>query len=259
MDAQEQRSGLRSPIFFARMVDMTDSAGLPVPRTARDIAHQEMQRRILDAARAQLATVGPAQLSLRAVARDLGVVSSAVYRYVSSRDELLTQLIVVIFQELGDAVQRACSAADPDPAAQWHTWAHALRSWALNQPYDWALIYGIPIPGYAAPTDTIEPARRVNQPVLALYSALGASLQPSPAVEASEEMLAPLRAILEHDGASQPDERGVATAMMLAWSGVHGFITLELGGHFEGSTTATAPVFTALVEQLGRQLSINDS
>lgn len=239
------------------MGDMTDSADLSVPRTARDIAHQEMQRRILEAARAQLTTVGPAQLSLRAVARDLGVVSSAVYRYVSSRDELLTQLILDIFQELGDALQRACTAADQDPAAQWHTWAHALRSWALDHPYDWALIYGIPTPGYAAPTDTIEPARRVNQPVLDLYPALGSGLQSSAAVDAAEQTLAPLRAMLEHDGAQQPDEHGVATAMMLAWSGVHGFITLELGGHFEGSATATAPVFAAVVEQLGRQLSIN--
>lgn len=236
---------------------MIDSAGHPVPRTARELAHQEMQRRILEAARAQLSTVGPAQLSLRAVARELGVVSSAVYRYVSSRDELLTQLILEIFGELGDAVQAACETSDQAPAAQWEAWAHALRSWALDHPYDWALIYGIPVPGYAAPTDTIEPARRVNQPVLDLYPALDSGLHSSAAVDAAEHTLAPLRAILEHNGASDPGQHGVATAMMLAWSGVHGFITLELGGHFEGSVDDAAPVFAALVEQLGRQLSSN--
>jgi len=61
-------------------------------------------REIVRIGREQLATVGPADLSLRAVARELGVVSSAVYRYVASRDELLTLLIVDAYDDLGDEV-----------------------------------------------------------------------------------------------------------------------------------------------------------
>jgi len=229
------------------MPDSTDGT----PRTAREIAHAEMQDRILQAARRQLKTVGPAQLSLRAIAREIGVVSSAIYRYVASRDQLITRLILQSFQELGGAVAEACARVDSDSASQFRTWAHALRGWAQQHPYDWALIYGVPIPGYAAPDDTIEPARRVNDPVLQLYPNLRPDLVRNAQLDASEKTLAPLRAILETTG---PGEYGTTTAMMLAWSSLHGFITLELGGHFEGSAEDTSPVFDALVEQLTNQM-----
>lgn len=235
------------------MADSNTSTTL-APRTAREIAHAEMQDRILQAARKQLKSVGPAQLSLRAIAREIGVVSSAIYRYVASRDELITRLILQGFQEAGDAVTTACQNAEADPAVQLQTWAHALRDWALLHPYDWALIYGVPIPGYAAPADTIQPARRVNEPVLQLSADLRPNLQTGPLLDAAELMLAPLRALLAegHDG--QQPEHGVATVMMLAWSTIHGFISLELGGHFHASAKDTTPVFEALIGQVSSQL-----
>lgn len=232
------------------MEHMNDSVD-DAPRTARGLAHAEMQDRILQAARKQLKSVGPVQLSLRAIARELGVVSSAIYRYVASRDELITRLILQSYHDVGDAVAAACARADSDPASQFHTWAHALRDWALQHPYDWALIYGVPIPGYAAPEDTIDPATRVNEPVLALYPALRPNLEASPRLDASEAALAALREIV---GAKDEGVYGASTAMMLAWSSIHGFITLELGHHFEGSAEDTGPVFDALVEQLTGQL-----
>ena len=221
------------------------------PRTARELAHAEMQDRILAAAREQLKTVGPAQLSLRAIARELGVVSSAIYRYVASRDELITRLILQSFHEVAEAVGGACQRADADPAVQLQIWAQALRQWALQHPYDWALIYGVPIPGYTAPEDTIEPARRVNEPVLQLYPQLRPNVATGEALDASEQVLEPLRSVLADQGEGA---HGAATALMLAWSSIHGFITLELGSHFEGSAEDTEPVFAALVEQVVSQL-----
>lgn len=239
--------------LFVHNGTMADSESKP-GRTARAIAHAEMQRRILDAARKQLTTVGPAQLSLRAIARELGVVSSAIYRYVASRDELITRLILDSFTTLADTVATACSQAKADPTVQFSTWASTLRAWALEHPYDWALIYGVPIAGYAAPSDTIDPARRVNDQVLALYGQLEPNLQAGQTVDASEAALRPLRAMLEEHYASGPGTAGVATAMMWAWSSVHGFINLELGGHFQGSASETTPVFAAIVDQLAHQL-----
>jgi len=224
------------------------------PRTARALAHEEMQRRILNAARQQLATVGPAQLSLRAIAREIGVVSSAIYRYVASRDELITRLIMDSFTTLADTIAQACAQAKAEPTVQFSTWAQTLRSWALEHPYDWALIYGIPIPGYAAPIDTIEPARRVNDPVLALYGRLQPDLHAGPTIDAAEAALDPLRSMLEQHYAAGPGTFGVATAMLMAWSSIHGFISLELGGHFQGSTTDTDVVFQGIVRELALQL-----
>src|SRR5690625_333986 len=235
---------------MGHMPDSKESA----PRTARELAQVEMQRRILQAAREQLTTVGPAQLSLRAIARELGMVSSAIYRYVASRDELITRLILESFHNLGDAVAAACQYAEKDPRSQLQTWAHTLRDWALEHPYDWALIYGVPIPGYAAPSDTLEPARRVNEPVLALYPDFQPDLESGQLLEASEAALAPLRSMLDAEGKFEKAGQGTATAMMLAWSSIHGFISLELGGHFDGTADDTNAVFAAIVGQLTSHL-----
>src|SRR5262249_39240809 len=120
----------------------------------------EMTEEIKSIARRHLASDG-ANLSLRAVARDLGVVSSAIYRYFASRDDLLTALIIDAYNSIGEAVERA-DAAQPhdDLLGRWLAVAHAVRDWALAQPHEYALIYGSPVPGYQAPQDTVGPATR---------------------------------------------------------------------------------------------------
>lgn len=118
---------------------------------------------ILRIGRDHLATDGAASLSLRAVARDLGVVSSAVYRYVASRDELLTLLVIDAYDELGDAVDAAVGAVDPaDHRERFLTLGRAVRTWALAEPARYALIFGSPVPGYHAPAErTTQPGTRV--------------------------------------------------------------------------------------------------
>src|SRR5215203_3165343 len=102
-----------------------------------------------------------ANLSLRAVARDMGMVSSAVYRYFPSRDELLTALILDAYDALGEAVEVAEAAVDrADLRGRWLAACHGARDWALARPAEYALIYGSPVPGYAAPDDTVGPALR---------------------------------------------------------------------------------------------------
>src|SRR5256714_2079201 len=103
-----------------------------------------------------------ANLWLRAVARDMGMVSSALYRYFASRDELLTALILDAYNAMGEAAERADAGVTErtDLAGRWFAVARALRAWALERPHEYALIYGSPVPGYAAPTDTVGPAPR---------------------------------------------------------------------------------------------------
>ncbi|MFC7401644.1 TetR/AcrR family transcriptional regulator [Citricoccus sp. GCM10030269] len=223
------------------------------PTTARQLARDEMERRILASARRQLADVGPARLSLRAVTRDIGVASSAVYRYVASRDELITRLILQVFGELGDEVEQAAEAAAPDAATQWRTWATTLRRWALDHPFDWALVYGTPIPGYTAPQATIDPATRVNAPVLGLPGFAAEDLGPDEAETAAS--LQPLAEIIRASD-HEPASPGTTFAMMTAWSAVHGFINLELGGHFVGAMEKTDPVFDTLLRRLVRDFGL---
>src|SRR5665213_1175387 len=100
---------------------MATTSPPPTPaRTARDRARIELTEEIKTVARRHLAEQGSAALSLRAVAREVGMVSSAVYRYFPSRDELLTALIIDAY----DAVGGQAEAADRDSydrgvAARW--------------------------------------------------------------------------------------------------------------------------------------------
>src|SRR6266567_4840151 len=174
-----------------------------VPRTARERARAEITREILEAGRRHLATDGAAALSLRAVARDLGMASSAVYRYVASRDDLLTRLIIDAYDSLGEAAESAGASVDhADLPGRWSAICLAVRSWALANPNEWALIYGSPVPGYAAPADTIGPASRVSNllvQILAEAAERGTAL-PDPARRelgpAARAALAPVMAVL---------------------------------------------------------------
>lgn len=133
-----------------------------------------VEAQILVVARQHLATEGAAALSLRAVARDLGMVSSGIYRYVESRDELLTRLIVDSYTSLAAAVRRAHDAVPGDDLiGRWHALGHAMRDWALAHPHDFALLYGSPVPDYEAPADRTG-ADRVRLDAL-FASASGAS------------------------------------------------------------------------------------
>ncbi len=124
----------------------------------------ELVTEIKDAARRQLGEVGAPALSLRAVARDLGMVSSAIYRYFPSRDDLLTALIVDAYDSLG---ARGRARPRPRPArpapTRWPAGRHLPGGrWALANQHEYALIFGSPVPGYRAPQETVSrpPASR---------------------------------------------------------------------------------------------------
>src|SRR5581483_1418698 len=122
----------------------------------------ELTAAIKDAARRQVAAVGAAALSLRAVARELGVVSSALYRYFPSRDDLLTALIIDAYDDLGATAEQAVAASHRDPPrARWRAVCDAIRDWARAHPHEYALLYGSPVPGYRAPDETVPHAARV--------------------------------------------------------------------------------------------------
>jgi AcrR family transcriptional regulator len=121
----------------------------------------ELVEEIKAAARRRLAIDGPG-LTLRAVARDLEMAPSALYRYFDGRDVLLTALITDAYDELGAAAEAAEAAEDPsDLRGRWMALCRAVRRWALDHPAEYALLYGTPVPGYAAPPDTVPPASRV--------------------------------------------------------------------------------------------------
>lgn len=213
------------------------------PRTARQRAREAVMGEILASARRHLASEGAAALSLRAVARDLGMVSSAVYRYVASRDELLTRLIVDAYDALGSTVEAAEATVDrADLSGRLTALCLAVRGWALDNPNEYALLYGSPVPGYVAPADTVGPASRVALVLLgivldAVTAGRVAPVDAAPLRPDARAALAPLQAALPALGAGDggPVPGAVLQHGVMVWTALYGTVSFELFGHLEGS------------------------
>jgi AcrR family transcriptional regulator len=214
---------------------------------ARARVRAELTREIVEAARRHLATDGAAGLSLRAVARELGMASSAVYRYFASRDELLTALIVEAFDAIGAAAEQAeIDVARDDLRGRWRATCGAARAWALAHPHEYALIYGSPVPGYAAPEATVGPASRVGVllcRVVADGVAAGA-VDAEPDGPAAGAVLTP--GVAEGLGLPEP----LAPRVVTAWSSLYGAISFELFGQTHNVVEDHARYFDAAVERL---------
>lgn len=203
--------------------------------------------------RDHLSTHGAAALSLRAVARDLGVVSSAVYRYVRSRDELLTMLVVDGYTELADTVDAALAGAGASAEARLRVLAHAVRDWAVAEPARYGLLFGTPVPGYdAPPQETSAPGTRVIIALLGIVDTAcrtGELAAPAPTAPIPRELSADLDRIRAESGLQIPDW-AMARALTV-WSGLFGAVSFDVFDMY-GATTFTyrAQVFDIHLDNL---------
>ena len=206
-------------------------------RTGRTDRGADMRERILAAAREELAAAGPTALSVRSIARRHGVAAGGLYRYVEGRDDLLTALILEAYEDLGAAAEQAAAGTERTPAQQWVAVWLAVRERALERPHDFALVYGTPVIGYAAPARTVTAATRL----IRVLAQLAVHAHPAPDPDAAPdaalaEDLATVRAwsreMLE-DGDQVTDE--VALLVLRGWTEGIGTIGFELHGHFVGS------------------------
>lgn len=193
-------------------------------------------------ARRHLETDG-ANLSLRAVARDMGMVSSALYRYFASRDDLLTALIIDAYDKVADAAVAGDASVThrADVRARWLATARAIRAWALANPAEYALIYGSPVPGYQAPQDTIAAASRtpaVLVGILAEGHASGTFRISGPPTGALREDLIRARDAIAPDLPESILMRG-----MIAWIHLFGAISFELFGQLNNVIEARDDFF----------------
>ncbi|MCO1337877.1 hypothetical protein BJH93_03075 [Kocuria polaris] len=218
---------------------------------ARARNRRAIETQILAVARRHLAETGAASLSLRAIARDMGLTPSALYRYVENRDELLTRLIIAAFDAAAKQVEEAESrVAGDDLPGRWRAIAHALRSWALAHPHEYALVYGSPVPDYHAPGELTTPSgTRVIARLMALYAdAAAAGAHPRPAALAPDARDVVVRALLED--AAPPDtpaDPDLVLAGATAWMLLLGTISQEVFGHAGDLGPAAEPLFDASI------------
>lgn len=224
--------------------------------TPRERARERTMAEIRELAWRQVEELGASSLSLRAIARDLGVVSSAIYRYVHSRDDLVTALLVEGFSDLAETVE-AAEAAVPwdDYRERWLTIARTMRAWALERPAAWGLLYGGPVPGYYAPQqETSPPGMRVLlRHGSVLMEALAAGVL-SPRVGPAggfEDIPGDLRPIVDGlataYGVQAPAE--VVVSGFLGWTSLLGLISAEVFEQFGPEATRVTSLLVDLQMQ----------
>ena len=198
---------------------------------------ERIEAQIIELGRRHLVEQGAAGLSLRAIARDLGMVSSAVYRYVANRDELLTLLLIDAYSDLADAVDRArVVVAEEVWGEDVVAIAHAAREWAVAHPASWALLYGSPVPGYHAPAErTVGPGTRV---IGTLFNAVAAGIATGDIMLSNHLAPQPLSSDFEgvrHEFGFPGDDSVIAKCFTI-WAGVIGAISLEVFGQYGADT-----------------------
>jgi len=237
-----------------------------MPPTAglRARVRAELIAEIKAEARRQVAEGGAAALSLRAVARELGMVSSGIYRYFASRDELLTALITDAYDAIGAAAETADAACERlDVTGRWRAGCHAVRAWAHDHPHEYALVYGSPVPGYRAPSDTIGPASRVTLVLAGLVrdAAASGALRTPFVPERTPALSKPARA--EASRAPAIALEGVPPDAVIralaAWTQLFGFVSFELFGHLVGVVEDVDAVFDQAVTDMAAFVGINPS
>lgn len=208
-------------------------SSLAVPLTRRARLHRETTEEIKALAREQLRLEGVGGLSLRAIARDMGMASSAMYRYFPSRDGLVTALCADAYDSLGEALENAAAGRRAaQHAARWWDISHALRAWALAHPSEFGLIFGAPVPGHQADVGETGPgSARFMTPLLATYHAAVRAGDANPDLtqgQAGVEIGPMLRYFIDHTEPPCPPRVAALVVNQMACS--LGLIALETFG-----------------------------
>lgn len=221
----------------------------------------ELAQEIVREARRQLAADGPRGLSLRAIARELGMASSALYRYFPSRDELLVALASEAYGSLSSQLKRAVgtAVAEGDGEAggsardRWRALCAAVRDWAHECPEEYALVFGTPLPGSPVPMDWM-PLSMAG--ILSEASCQGnrsrAAAAPRPLPERLEARLAGIAAETTPELSTALLAQGLS-----AWTRLLGLVSFELYGRTAASIDPDGEFFAYSVEEMADSLGLS--
>jgi AcrR family transcriptional regulator len=220
--------------------------------TRRDRLREGTLSDIKRAARELLVYGGPSAISLRAIARTLGMSAAALYRYFPSLEALVREVAGDLYDELRGAVT-AAGADESDPAAKLLAMARAFRAWGLSHPAEFALIFGNPVPGVAElEDDCLSPdhpgallGAAFQEPFVALWNSGPGAGTPAPDLGSST---APMLAM--HDDLPP----GALAAFLAAWTRLYGLVAMEVFGHLRWAVTDVGPLFESELAGFLRQL-----
>jgi AcrR family transcriptional regulator len=221
----------------------------------RERLRAETTEEITETALALLTEGGPDAVTLRAIAREMGMTAGAIYGYFPTRDDLINRLITDVYTSLVDAVEAARDACPPDDAGgRIVAWGRALREWSVANPAGFRLIYGDGVPGYRPREGgvAVEPAHRACMGLTQLVASVWQRAAPhQPAADwadFADGLVAEVRREF-------PDLPAAAIALALRlWGRMHGLVALEVYGHLRGQTTDPATLYEAELHDVVRSL-----
>ncbi len=224
------------------------------PRPRRTEQHPNLEEAIKDTAWGQIARSGAASLSLRAIARELGITAPAIYNYFHDRDALVTALIIDAYTSFGDwQIEARDAVPAEDLSKRLLATGLAYRNWALTYPQRYQLIFGTPIPGYKAPLEKVQPsAARSLSALVSVIEGLRAAgkLNAPDFPEVTQEYKISFEAWKDYGGKAEPLSLSVA---VLIWAHVHGIVSLEIAGNLPPFGSDGNALYMYEMESLKRQ------
>jgi len=228
--------------------------------TDRDIRHT---------ARALLVDDGPEAVTLRAIARELGITAPALYRYYGSRDDLLEHLRADVVADLGDVLEQRIAGTEADGPARLFAICRGFRQWALTHTNEFTLVFAS---GATAATSSTAKLQQLSEPFgrLFLLAAGDVLLSDDVALPSDDGMPAELRddlagyrdvllAVLAEAGTDVPADRltvGTTYLMMQFWARLYGHVTLEVFGNYPIPIAHPDTLFEALLSDLAREIGL---
>jgi AcrR family transcriptional regulator len=210
------------------------------------------------AAWAEMQATGSIDLSLRSVARRLGMAPSALYRYFTGRDDLLTALIVDAFDDLTATLDRSYSRVRTGrghdaPEDAFVRVAASYRGWALQDPLRYRLIFGTPVGGYVGTAETTAATLRSSQVLLDLMADLVAA-EALDLDRLSHDLSPTAQRGFGRWGATLPTQLPTAALAVAidCYAAMHGAIQLEVNGHLPGPLVGNDDVFLRMMRQVIR-------
>lgn len=222
----------------------------------RDRVRAATTDEIKQTARRILVTEGPSAVSLRAIAREMGMTAPALYRYFGSHEDLIKHVVADIFEEIADDLQAAITAAGQasggDMAVKLVAACGEFRRWSLAHKEEFGLLFGTPLPGLEAVHDDVldDCAQKFSGTFFALFLELWhKSPFPIPADDQIDpglrEQLAHYREIL---GVDLP--LGAGLTFLRCWVRLYGTVSLEVFGHLHFALSDAAPMFDITLAEL---------
>jgi AcrR family transcriptional regulator len=228
----------------------------------RDRVRAATVTEIKETARAILVSEGPDGLSLRAIAREMGMTAPALYRYFPSREDLIVGLIADLYDELVETIE---AARDVHPAAdaplQLAAASRAFRRWALANPREFGLLFGSPIPGIDVRKDDSNPANQAAERFGQLFGELIARIyltDPFP-IPADDEIDPALREELRAWCSALPVDLplGAGQVFLSCWIRLYGMVAMEVFGHLNFAIPDAGPMFEVELADLAHKLGFD--